>query len=531
MKAPLALFALVALQFAGSHPARGEPFLYAPFEREPAALPASYRPPLPTDLIVNRSLARLEDHFHEIDAGPKHLAHRVCREGAPEREWVVDAMRRAAEAGRWPSDPLRLDLALRGCARPEDAASLCRFFLDAAANEAAGPPRSFLIWRAANCAGLEAAPFFAGRDVPDTAVIRFHSRHPGLDADDRLEAAVRALARGDDVRALERAVQVFARADDPRVARTLLALHAEARDPERRRIFGIGLRDQSDPRADEVFLVEYRADCERRKAARESARAENPDGWGRGGTFHGLGGNDIDLPLRCGAPSRVTHIPPRPEGAPPPRQRPPNELRIESIEIALRSLGHETTVFRFAPDDAGPYGSHAPLLRKMADRVSPRLDDVTFDEVRPAVDAVDLDRGPHSARAFLDSGGFDVRVGGRDGAPDQREADAIADELGSAFAAPHRVDAYADGERFRFAVRSLGPYVDVEALVGTANALLRARGSDWRFLVLDPFDFVEVVAGPRRVLLDAIDAGAFRPGAPFAAARKDPEFDPTRLGD
>ena len=529
MKAPLALFTLVALLFAGSDPALGEPFLYAAFEREPAALPARYGPTLPTDLIVSPSLARLEGHFHVIHGGPKHLAHRACREGAPEREWIVDAMRRAANAGRWPEDPLRLHLALPGCARPEDAASLCRFFLDAAADEAAGPLRSFLVWRVANCAGPEAAPFFAGRDVADEAVVEFHRRHRGLRADDRLEEAVRALARGDDVRELERAVQVFGRNDDPRVARALLALHDEAGDPDRRRILGIGLREQSDPRAQEVFAAEYRADCERQKAARERARAENPDGWGRGGGFHGLGSTDIDPPLHCGAASSRTSVSPRLTAAPRPPS--PATLRIEAIEAALRSLGHDTKVFAFMADEAGPYGEHGSLLRKMADLVSPRLDDVTFDEAWPAVDAVDLDRGPHATRAVLRNDAFDVRVGDRDGAPDEREAEAIAEELASAFAEPHRVDAYVDGERFRFAVRGLGPYVDVEALVGAANALLRARGSDWRFIVLDGFDFVALVAGPRSVLLDAIDAGAFRPGDPFAPARLDTEFDPATLRD
>jgi hypothetical protein len=531
MKVPLALVAFLALQFAGPDAARGDPFLYAPCEREQAALPARYRPPLPMDLIVNPSLARLEGHFHVIHGGPKHLAHRSCRDGAPEREWILDAMRRAANAGRWPEDPLRLHLALPGCVRPEDAASLCRFLLDAAADEAAGPLRRFLVWRVANCAGPEAAPFFARRDQPDEAVIAYREHNPDLGVDDRLEEAVRALARGADLSAFEQAVHVLGRTDEPRVAQMLLALYAEVGDPDRRRILGIGLREQSDPRAQEVFAAEYRADCERLKAARERAKASKstgPDWSGRGYASKWLVGCSLG---GRGAMSRLT---PRSSGSPgaPPRRPPdPDTLRIQSIEAALRSRGHDTKVFTFMADEASLYGEHAYLLRKMADLVSPRLDDVTFDEAWPAVDAVDLDRGPHAARAVLRNDAFDVRVGDRDGAPDQSEAEAIAEELASAFAEPHRVDAYIDGERFRFAVRGLGPYVDVEALVGTENALLRARDSDWRFIVLDGFYFVALVAGPRNVLLDAIEAGAFRPGDPFAAARKDPEFDPALLGD
>jgi hypothetical protein len=195
----------------------------------------------------------------------------------------------------------------------------------------------------------------------------------------------------------------------------------------------------------------------------------------------------------------------------------------ERLRNTLAEYGLAERLMQFSAADAEPLGSHAPRMRRMVDLVRPELDALVIEEVWPSLDEFVFERGPLDAWVNVDAS-YRVKVGERAGEPDPDQIEAIKKDLESALAAPHFVDAWMDGQRFRFHIRGLGPFYDMEALVGAMNTLLRARDSELRFVVLEPFDFVDIVVGPESTLLDAIDSGAITPGDPFAAARRIPEF-------
>jgi len=147
-------------------------------------------------------------------------------------------------------------------------------------------------------------------------------------------------------------------------------------------------------------------------------------------------------------------------------------------------------------------------MRRLVDRVSPDLDDAVLEEIWPALDEVVLDRGPVPALAKVDGLGFEI------GVRDEGDVAQAAQELRTALAEPHFVDAYLDGSRFRFALRPLGRRFDLETVVGALNQLLELRGSEQRLLLLAPpagEGWLEILAGPRGRLIAAIHAGAATP--------------------
>lgn len=302
------------------------------------------------------------------------------------------------------------------------------------------------------------------------------------------------------------------------MATTLLELYAAARDADLKRVLGLALEHQTDPRAFEVYAAEWQTDCEQRRAA-AATRARFEATSGRFGL-----GYWMDGPTRC----EVSRLRPAPAPEPPVAQATTAPVlhytpHVAQLREALTPYGLRERLHRFASDGAGPLGSHAPRQRQMADLVRPELDALVLEEVWPALDAFEFERGARDTWVFVRDGGYHVRVLDRAGEADPAETEALGHELQSALDEPHFVDAYLDGERYRFHVRGLGHIYDVEMLVGAMNTLLRARGSEQRFVVLEPFDFVDLVAGPQTRLRDAIDAGAITPGDPFAAAHQVPE--------
>jgi len=140
---------------------------------------------------------------------------------------------------------------------------------------------------------------------------------------------------------------------------------------------------------------------------------------------------------------------------------------------------------------------------------------VVFEDVWPALDAIELDRGPRETFVTVDmepSGrrpplGLRVHVPERDGRPDREASEALARELAAALGAAHDLDAYTRGERLRFRVRPLGCSLDLGALVGAANTLLRERGSERRLVEVDAPGIRGIAAGPESALREAIASG------------------------
>jgi hypothetical protein len=141
-------------------------------------------------------------------------------------------------------------------------------------------------------------------------------------------------------------------------------------------------------------------------------------------------------------------------GAPRPTSRPP-------VTIGQTMVAHGRG---WSLADASPYGGgHDRLARHLARLAGGVLDDVSFDEILP-------DRG--------------------EVLPFPRSMELVA---------------YARSERFATLTSSDGDLYDLSAVVGLLNVLLRERGSDLRYVVVeDPFVEELVVVGSAPALLSAI---------------------------
>jgi hypothetical protein len=511
---------LLLLSSAAS--AHADVFLYARAKRSAEEIPARYTGPLPPLLDPDPSHASWQQRLDQIPDGPTHLGQRLCRDGASERDRLLAAMRRAAGDQEFPDEKLRflLNLYLR-CRAEADRASLCDWMRHVIPIEANGMARRLLYEQFLLCATPDDAALFTAAGAPDMTVVSFLKKHPAAGYSNRLEAAVRAQARAEEWKKLGYAVAVYGQRDDPRVAATLLELYAAANDPEGRRVLGLALHGQTNPRASEVYSAEWKSDCEHWRAI----RAENRRGE-QASRIRRLGYQDESLP-DCDVsrrhqgpytpPSRLSRLT---KGG---RARDRPISHFERLRNALAEYGLAERFMGISAYDAGPLGSHAPRMRRMADLVRPELDALVIEEVWPSLDEFVFERGPLEAWVKVDAG-YRVKVGERAGEPDPDQIEAIKKDLESALAAPHFVDAWMDGQRFRFRIRGLGPFYDVEALVGAMNTLLRARDSELRFVVLEAFDGVDIVVGPAATIRAAIDAGAITAGDPFAAARMIPEF-------
>jgi hypothetical protein len=77
--------------------------------------------------------------------------------------------------------------------------------------------------------------------------------------------------------------------------------------------------------------------------------------------------------------------------------------------------------------------------------------------------------------------------------------------------------AYCDGRAYRLRLRSLGDWYDLETLLASINTALADRGSDLRYVTLDPrcAPCARVVAGPRDGLIAAAFDGLIEVTDPF----------------
>lgn len=91
---------------------------------------------------------------------------------------------------------------------------------------------------------------------------------------------------------------------------------------------------------------------------------------------------------------------------------------------------------------------------------------------------------------------------------------------------PYRLNAYAGGFRYEVEADNLGDWYDVTAVVGLLNALLRERGSERRYVVLDTGDqSAAVVCAPRTGLRSALKDGLLRSTSAEAAMRAGKAFE------
>jgi hypothetical protein len=120
------------------------------------------------------------------------------------------------------------------------------------------------------------------------------------------------------------------------------------------------------------------------------------------------------------------------------------------------------------------------MLRELAELLRPELDDAWFEDVWPAVDAVQLVRGPRRTQIFVGGDGVIVEVPEQDGEPDPAVADAIGSELVPAWLAPRVFEVWWRGEHLRFVHHGTGDDYDVDAALAITNFLLEDARSTRR---------------------------------------------------
>lgn len=489
---------LIAL--AAPLPAGAEPFWYAQAARESVPLPVRYTSELPAWFEPEPSFGTWRRRIDTILDGPTHLQWRICRGDEAVQARVVDAVRRSFAGSQDDYVTTRRSMVIGvgcGMGTRDERQLRCEWLRRVARSEPAGRVRDEFFGQLLSCAGPEDLALFEA-DAPDFAVAAFHRDHGPFGWSERLAGVLRNGVATSQRSAVQAAVETLSRIDDPRVARLILALLDAAEDPELRRILADGLVHQSDPDASEAFQRHLRIQCETERDAREAPISD-------GDALRMLG-----YVVRPTTPcDTIVHQPTPPPG---------RERRGASVvQDPDPSHAPRASLARFTRDrgllplnavDPGAVGSQAPFMRRMADLVAPDLDGLVLEEVWPALDGFAFERGSELGFTTIDRLGFTL------GVRDERDVAKITDELRAALAAPHWVDAYLDGSRLRFPLRSLGSRYDIETVVGAMNELLELRGSEQRFLLLAPDQLTgwpHVLAGPRSQLLDAVRAGVVRP--------------------
>jgi hypothetical protein len=185
----------------------------------------------------------------------------------------------------------------------------------------------------------------------------------------------------------------------------------------------------------------------------------------------------------------------------------------------------------FNPGCAVRYCEHAPLMYQLIDLASPVLDDVVLEERWPALETLDLGSGPRKVSTSIGGIPVTLRVAEQeDGRFDRDEHDRLRTVIVSARAQPHALTAYSKGRAYRLHIRNLGEWYDLETLLAGLNTILADRGSDLRYVTLDPHcvPCAKVVAGPRDGLIDAAFAGLIEVADPFKELWTQRGFEPQR---
>lgn len=465
---------------------------------------------------------------------------RACEGDADALSSVTERARRVLEGGE-PRDEVRAAMVAlaQQCFDPAVDTGLCRW----AAHEVdVGGDLSDIAWSVlAACPSGRAAPYFDRADAPADDVIAFvSSRMSGvaaLEAPPRLPSQyARAVIENASLEARSGApsfaLQSQVRYDDPAATEALLGVYETAPDRTRRIAIARALAVLSSARARDVersaCLEELGASPElcavaeppetvarvldswsyvaRHPAQRElvlaeldsCARGEDDElpfgalclrdvaelDWQRAREIASDTGGGVALDGVLGGagdPARDAFVRTL--------ERFPS---AESMVLALRSrglLGEPRPMGRppvtlgqtmvaygrgWSLAEASPFGAgHDRLARHLARLARPVLDDVVFDEVLP------------DAGEILQ------------------------------FAVEVELVAYGRSERFAALASSDGEFYDLATVVGLLNVLLRERGSELRYLIVeDAFAPELVVLGPAPALLSAIDDELFVPVDP-----------------
>jgi hypothetical protein len=206
---------------------------------------------------------------------------------------------------------------------------------------------------------------------------------------------------------------------------------------------------------------------------------------------------------------------------------PPPVVPGKAPVLAQEILEHWGRSAFFNPGCSVRYCEHAPLMYELMGLVSPALDDVILEERWPALEGVDLGSGPRRVSTTI--GAIPVRLHvaeGEGGGFDRDDHDRLRDAISSAREQPHVLVAYSEGRANRMRLRNLGEWYDLEVLLAGLNTLLADRGSELRYITLDPHcvPCAVVVAGPGSGLIEAAFDGLIEVTDPFKELWAQPGF-------
>jgi hypothetical protein len=154
-------------------PAAADPIFYASAERSAAAPPARYAAPLPPHFDLRPAAETWLPRMDTVGpSSPSHLQQRACREGAPERERIVAAVRDQVERGVFDSFLFGVS-GVSDCADAPAQISLCAWLARVATSEEPEGVREVFLDRALGC-GDYAVSLVERPEVPEGRVVAFY---------------------------------------------------------------------------------------------------------------------------------------------------------------------------------------------------------------------------------------------------------------------------------------------------------------------------------------------------------------------
>jgi len=260
-----------------------------------------------------------------------------------------------------------------------------------------------------------------------------------------------------------------------------------------------------------------------RERAVALVRSNDRRGWGISSTITRYARTLLRFPETDQLESELTRLGLLPAGPLP--ETVPGRSPVLTEEV----LEQSGRLADFNPGCPVRYCEHAPLTYQLMDLVSPALDDIVLEERWPALETVDLGSGPRTVSTSIGGIPVTLRVAeDEDGAFDRDEHDRLRAAIEDAREQPHELTAFSEGRAYRLHIRNLGEWFDLETLLAGLNTLLADRGSDLRYVALDPHcvPCAKVVAGPRKGLVEAAFSGLMEVADPFKQLWTQPSFDP-----
>lgn len=423
--------------------------------------------------------------------GFPRLKAEFCRDVPGVRDAWIDGLRRALAEPQRPKEDAVSGRAEDGYLEVAWAcgAEACAWFRERI-EQTPGPERLSL-WRAlAACHPVDQPEIFEREDAPAAASIGFYSRRgqPTGTHSPRLHALVQSAFDRRDIEGLKAALSPYKVTDHPETARHLLALHAVSADPELNRMFAYAMRNQSDPVAAKTFTER----CERDLQI-------SLDHW------RAKGGNPRASPTRFGRPC-ARHLADRSAfGARPYSSEPKPSDPLSQFPSELGKP------VRLISEPGWQFADHSILLWRIAELVSPILDDATFEDRWPAVDRVSIHRGPLPIGVFLNGDRVLLHVGELNGEPDHAMAAEIRDELVAALQEERQMAVWLRGEQFLFRYQPEADRHDLEAIFEIINTLLRTVNTEKRIARVRTPHGLAVLFGNRDQIAQAAREGWLQP--------------------